>query len=300
MGFHNPYSVEHYSEPPPGLPLLNFRLVKQDPRRGSFYSVDRDADHDLGGGYLFEEAPREPAPFSTFRLFVSGTGSRRICTPCFQLNWLGDTLPPDFCSVKHPSRQPGLGILRLSTHSLQSLRLLFHRNLLSYYSRPFTFRDPPLLHHSDFFAHFPGFVRKLASISSSNKWTTSSGSNTTSPTTATSSSTFRGLFANSLPSPATSGRLLRGRTSLLALQRLLLPLSGVCSQPHPHRPATTRIAELPPIWLSTTLQTRRPPSPSLSVSTPALFPPALAGMVTGTGPSLVAKTGLPGSRPGRR
>lgn len=56
--------------------------------------------------------------------------------------------------------------------------------------------------HSDFFFHFLGFVRKLTPITITNKWTTSSGSNTSSRSPATSSSTFRGLFANSVPSPA--------------------------------------------------------------------------------------------------
>lgn len=73
----------------------------------------------------------------------------------------------------------------------------------------------------DFFFRFPGFVRGPASLLA--------------PTATSSSSTFWVLFASSLPSPSpTSGRLLRGRTPHLARQRLLLPLSGVCSQTRFH------------------------------------------------------------------
>lgn len=109
--------------------------------------------------------------------------------------------------------------------------------------------------HSDFFFfHFLGFVRKLTPITITNKWTTSSGSNTSSRSPATSSSTFRGFFANSVPSPA------------------------------------SKTAKHPPRWLSTTLPSRRPPSPGPTISTPSIFPRALARMVTGTSPSLVVKT----------
>lgn len=63
---------------------------------------------------------------------------------------------------------------------------------------------------------------------SNNKWTPSSESNTFS--TAGTSSTFRVLFENSVPSPATSGRLIPGRTLLLHRKDFLFHFSGFCSK----------------------------------------------------------------------
>lgn len=170
------------------------------------------------------------------------------------------------------------------------------------------------------------------------------------------SSTFRVLFENSLhhyqqADPffefehlfPTAGDFffhfpgfVQGPASLLAPQRLLLPLPGVCSQPHSHhhyhqqqvddffgvehlfppasdfffhflrfarklRPSpATRTAKHPPRWLSTTLPSRRPPSPGLMISTPSIFPRTLARKVTKTSPSLLVKTRQPRRRPRER
>jgi hypothetical protein len=206
------YSVK----PSPKIRTTALRLL--DTRTGSsarsFYLVDRDADHDLGGVYIVEEAPREPAQFSTFRLFVSRTGSRRICTTCIQLNWVDDPIFPTFILSNTPPDN-----LVSKSYDFDTVQRPAHSNLYDFYS-----------------------IEICSHI----------------------------LYD--------------------------IPRSGVCSQTRLHRSAA-RTTELPPRCLSTTLQTPRPPSPSLSVSTPVLFPRALAGMVTGTGPSLVARTRLPGSRP---
>lgn len=169
------------------------------------------------------------------------------------------------------------------------------------------------------------------------------------------SSTFRVLFENSLhhyqqADPffefehlfPTAGDFffhfpgfVQGPASLLAPQRLLLLLPGVCSQLHSHhhyhqqqvddffgvehlfppasdffhflrfarklRPSpATRTAKHPPRWLSTTLPSRRPPSPGPMISTPSIFPRTLARKVTKTSPSLLVKTRQPRRRPRER
>lgn len=131
----------------------------------------------------------------------------------------------------------------------------------------------------------------------SNKWTTYSGSNTSSPPQGLLFD-FPGFVRKLTPSLSTSGPLFRVRTPLPHRQRLLLPLSAVCSQTPPI--TSNKEAKHPPRWLSTTLPSRRPPSPGPMISTPSFFPRTLARKVTKTSPSLLVKTRQPRRRPRER